>query len=204
MNLKGALTPQMWDSLVGILQQRDPYLLTLLTEKRDLSPAQRSILDDILAGEVIAALDNDWRSTDESDRLEALLVTVMSFVRDAPPPTPWPKDAPPPFDRYEEYGEVRPPEHPPRPLRPGGAYVPEVVQPFDPVSPPTRLGGYSVEVLDRMEELRLTTRELEQTFYNPVRICVPDPAREVWVIADNSLRLEVDRERMVKRVERVD
>lgn len=196
--LRDVLLPSQWAELVGILGKEDPYLLRLAESGAPFSGAQVAILHDIVLEEVTSSFDreDDWAPTESTDRLEALFGAVRQALPDRFPPQRWVGDTWP-FDRYEEFGEVRPAEHPPRPLRPGGWSPPPPPLPLDVDHPPAKLAGCSVAALDKMDSLGVEPNQLEETFYGPSRRCILDVPRQVWLISDDRFELQLNAERNV-------
>lgn len=198
MTLRDALLPSQWDELLEILGSEDQYLLGLVKSGAALTGAQQSILDDIVASAAMASFDpeDEWAPTESTDRLETLSGAVSRALPNRFPAQRWVGESPP-FDRYEEFGEVRPAEHPPRPLRPGGWSPPPPPAPLDIDRPSAKLGGWSVSALDKMDEFGIKPSQLEETFYRPGRRCVLDGPHQIWLISDDRFELHVNAERTV-------
>jgi hypothetical protein len=196
--LRDALSPSQWSELVEILRREDAYLLQLAESGAPFSAGQVAILHDFVLGEVMSTFDreDDWAPTRSTDRLEALLGAVQRALPEQFPPQPWEGEKFP-FDRYEEFGESRPPEHPPRPLRPGGWSPPPPPLPLDIDHPPEKLSGWSVSALNKMDTLGIEPNQLRETFYRPDRRCILDVKNQLWLISDDHFELELDVERIV-------
>lgn len=155
------LPPASRRLLSDVLRRDDPFLLNLLEEGVQLSPAQLSVLDDVIGSAIVAAFGPDWEPTSDVLELEEMSRQVRRLAP-VPPAALSPRERgrrrlPKPFDRYEEYGEIRPEGHRVRPLAPQP--MPGSTDPVPQV--PTRVTGYTSAALQRMAERGISRDEVE-------------------------------------------